>query len=71
MKIFGEKLKSIIDVCIQKTNKNEKPLKRTKLMMNENEKKKLMKHITRNFLYYVILVNEILSICECHALHIL
>ena len=34
-------------------------------------KKKLMKHITRNFLYYVILVNEILSICECHALHIL
>ena len=41
MKIFGEKLKSIIDVCIQKTNKNEKPLKRTKLMMNENEKKKI------------------------------
>ena len=64
MKIFGEKLKSIIDVCIQKT-KNEKPLKRTNIM----RMKKM--NITLNFLYYVILVNEILSICEYHALHIL
>ena len=35
------------------------------------EWKKIDETYHTKFLYYVILVNEILSICECHALHIL